>query len=84
MSQFGFFDTHLAIRAEDRVPILKDKYVNYYQGKKVELEEYAGLLESENRYFKERNAKLHAYNIVCKGKIKELSQRIKHHLAHFQ
>ena len=50
----------------------------------MELEEYAGLLESENRYFKERNAKLHAYNIVCKGKIKELSQRIKHHLAHFQ
>ena len=50
----------------------------------MQLEEYAGLLESENRYYRERNAKLHKYNIVCKEKIKELSQRIIHHLAHFQ
>jgi len=37
------------------------------------LEEYTGLLESENAFFKQKNSKLHSLNIVGKEKIKELS-----------
>ena len=58
--------------------------VTYYQGRQIQLEEYTGLLESENRFFKERNARLHGRNIVCREKIKELNLRLRHHLSHFE
>ena len=58
--------------------------VTYYQGRQIQLEEYTGLLESENRFFKERNARLHGKNIVFREKVKELNLRLRHHLAHFE
>ena len=47
------------------------------------MEEYTGLLESEIRFFKEHNGKLHGKNIVQREKIKELNERMKHHIINF-
>ena len=81
-NQFSFFSSHLKVNTGDMVPVLKDQMVNYYQGRQIQLEEYVGVLESENRFFKERNGKLHCEIIVNKEKIKELHQRIKYHLTY--
>lgn len=57
--QFSFYNSHFKVNTEDMIPVLKDQVVNYYQGRQIQLEEYVGVLESENRFFKERNGKLH-------------------------
>lgn len=71
--QFGFYNTHVVTNAEDRVGILKNNVVNYYQGRQVQMEEYLGLLEAEIDFFKRRNAKLQGKNICLSEKIKELN-----------
>ena len=57
--QFNFYNSHINVNAGDKVPILKDSMISYYMGKQIKLEEYVGVLESENKFFKERNGKLH-------------------------
>ena len=83
-NKFSFYNSAITLNLDDRVQILKDDVINYYRGRLVQLEEYTGLLESESHFFKERSQKYHGKLIVCKEKIKELHQRIRHHITNHQ
>ena len=83
-SKFKFFNSSVSLNLDDRVALMKDNTINYYRGNIVRMEEYAGLMEQEVRFYKELSAKYHGKVIVCKEKIKELHQRIRHHIANHQ
>ena len=79
--KFSFFNSAISLNLDDRIAILKDDVINYYRGRLVQLEEYTGLIESESNFYKERSQRYHGKLIVSKEKIKDLHQRIRHHIA---
>lgn len=83
-NKFKFYNSSVSLNLDDRVALMKDDTINYYRGNIVKMEERVGLMEQEVRFYKELSAKYHGKVIVCKEKIKELHQRIKHHIANHQ
>ena len=50
--QFSFYGTHLWSTVQDRIQVLTNEIVQYYQGKLVEQDQYVGIAESLLNYYR--------------------------------